>query len=300
MLKLAGGTHFLVLCRSVGRPHRLWMFRRFDDALAKWEGGSRLSPLISLNGSEVPAFAEGTDSWLLFAGPVFPGDLDPEELPPQIFLSLGLYNLVIFTCDPAMRERTKKYLEARNVPWEEWHLDGPALVETAFSPQLLVSRPPLPISLRSTPAGLAAQALLPAAREYATLVSTTFGRSQLSLPSASQDILNFDETFRGLVACLSTNPVLQHALYVNANAAISRHSSQTYAGTSPIVETECHFFIHALLGIGVASLALIQIRRFVETTFTRNRLVQRLKLCLEGAPHPADLLSLDFAPSRES
>ena len=124
MLKLAGGTHFLVVSRSVGSPHRLWMFRRFDDALTKWDGGSRLSPLIAFQGAEVPTFTEGTETWLLFAGPVFPGELDPEELPPQLFLSLGLYNLVIITSDPGWRERARTYVDARHVPWEEWHLKG--------------------------------------------------------------------------------------------------------------------------------------------------------------------------------
>jgi hypothetical protein len=292
MLKLAGGTHFLVLCRSVGRRHRLWLVRRFDDALSKWEAGARLSPLISLNGAEVPSFTEGTTSWLLFAGPVFPGDLDIEELPPQLFLSLGLYNVVLFTADPSKRDRAKKYISDHDVPWEEWQLNGHDLVDTSFSPKLLVTPSFVPASMRSPPVGLAAPALLPAAREYVTVIASTYGRSQLSLPTASQDIVDFDETFKSLVADQNSDPVLQHALYVNANAAISRHSSQTYAGTSPIVETECHFFTHALLGIGIASLALIQIRRFVEHTFARQRVLHRLKLSFAAPPHASDLLGL--------
>ena len=52
-------------------------------------------------------------------------------------------------------------------------------------------------------------------------------------------------------------------LLLTLNAALSRLSSQGLSGTSPILQTESHFWPHSLLGIGVASLALRNVASFV-------------------------------------
>lgn len=51
---------------------------------------------------------------------------------------------------------------------------------------------------------------------------------------------------------------------VNVNAALSRFTSQAFSGVSPISATECHFWSNSLLGIGLATQALVNIRRFTE------------------------------------
>jgi hypothetical protein len=53
------------------------------------------------------------------------------------------------------------------------------------------------------------------------------------------------------------------ALLTDANAALSRFTSQMFSGFSPIFETECHFWTHSMLGTGVANLALVEVRRFI-------------------------------------
>jgi hypothetical protein len=52
-------------------------------------------------------------------------------------------------------------------------------------------------------------------------------------------------------------------LLLTLNAALSRLASQALSGTSPILQTECHFWPHSLLGIGVASLALRNVASFI-------------------------------------
>lgn len=55
-------------------------------------------------------------------------------------------------------------------------------------------------------------------------------------------------------------------LLLTLNAALSRLSSQALSGTSPIIQTECHFWPHSFLGIGVASLALRNVASFITGT----------------------------------
>ena len=86
------------------------------------------------------------------------------------------------------------------------------------------------------------------------------------------------------------------ALLVDANAALSRYTSQTYSGISPICETECHFWTHSLLGTGIANLALMKIRRFVTNTLGEARIPEQIDL-LREVTDPALLRSvLDDGP----
>ena len=52
---------------------------------------------------------------------------------------------------------------------------------------------------------------------------------------------------------------------VTANAGLSRFSSQALSGTSPILQTECHYWTHSLLGTGVANRALWRVTDFLNS-----------------------------------
>lgn len=64
---------------------------------------------------------------------------------------------------------------------------------------------------------------------------------------------------------------------LTVNAGLSRYSSQTFAGTSPIIHTECHFWSNSLLGIGTTSIALRNIRAFIDKTLGKSRLPERFE-----------------------
>ncbi|MBV9759315.1 MAG: hypothetical protein JO340_02015 [Acidobacteriaceae bacterium] len=74
------------------------------------------------------------------------------------------------------------------------------------------------------------------------------------------------------------------AALTEINAALSRLSSQAFSGASPISETECHFWTHSLLGIGVPILALVNITRFLHRTLAEARLVQRFNAFKKVGP----------------
>ena len=103
MLQLVGGTHFLVLRTDEGK-HFVHCFRRFDEALQKQDGKSRLSPIFAVEGSPEPSFPEGHQTYLFFFGPVYPGQVDV-PLDVHAFLTLGLLNILFFcTTDQALQK----------------------------------------------------------------------------------------------------------------------------------------------------------------------------------------------------
>lgn len=71
-------------------------------------------------------------------------------------------------------------------------------------------------------------------------------------------------------------------LLLTLNAALSRMASQALSGTSPILQTECHFWPHSLLGIGVASLALRNIASFITGIVREARYSCSYQNVLEG------------------
>ncbi|MEZ5792338.1 MAG: hypothetical protein R3D34_16660 [Nitratireductor sp.] len=86
----------------------------------------------------------------------------------------------------------------------------------------------------------------------------------LGLETAAAPINSPETTSQTLPDQLLTNPTQQDIL-LTLNAGLSRMVSQVFAGTSPIIRTECHFWPHSFLGVGVANLALRNVSQFVTT-----------------------------------
>jgi hypothetical protein len=109
-----------------------------------------------------------------------------------------------------------------------------------------------------------------------------------------EELLVFDSAFSALLS-QSRAKDLQQTQLVNINAALSRLTSQTYSGISPILETECHFFTHSLLAVGTATMAIANFRRFIEDRVHESRLIGRLKCLAKQPPWTFDLMSLGTA-----
>jgi hypothetical protein len=286
MLELNGGTHYLLLSRDGTNGHLVHSTRRFADALSKWDSGTRISPIYGLNGADAPEIgSQNEQTWLLFFGPTYPGGINPEGLGP-IYITQGIYDIIVYSTTTAQRQAALAQVRALRVAWEEWELSGHRLRKVRISPR---DRHPIPpqylVPLGSLPA-----ALTPSAREYAVLTATAIARFQDYLPQAAVELGTFDRGFRSVVLGQDVNDLDKQAQLVNANAAISRQSSQTFAGVSPIVETECHFWTHSLLGVGIPSMALMTIRRFVATVFSQAKFFSRLD-ALQDVAEPRNLLN---------
>ena len=287
MVRLQGGGLHLVLRRRNG-GHTISVFDRFDDVLTNWCAGSRTSPIYPVNSARPTELSGRRRSWLLFVGPIDPSELaDVIDDHSGIFLTFGLYNILFFSHTEKQRSRAKRFALARNTQWEEWSLAGDRLdrAETSTShhsndrlakilPHLNLSQP---------------DALEASCREYRLLIAAAIARASHVCPAMADDIARFSRNFKQTIDSLRDDVTTTQGMLVKANAALSRFTSQTFAGTSPITETECHYWTHSLLGVGIASSALFNVRRFVEAVVCSTCIPDRIDLLKAAEPIGDDL-----------
>lgn len=155
--------------------------------------------------------------------------------------------------------------------WELWVLKGNEVQEHQYSDSVRKeSLAPLvsPIEL--------SKQLSPAVDEYQTLLAVTQSRGAAYFPDAGSEIAEFHRALAEQLKRLPVHEIRKLQWLINVNAALSRYSSQTFSGTAPILGMECHFWTHSLLGIGIATKALVNIRRFVESAAKDAALTGRL------------------------
>jgi hypothetical protein len=202
-----------------------------------------------------------------------------------VFLTLGLYNVLCAADTESDRDAARAIAElCQN--WEEWEIEQSRVVNVR-SANLTSAEVPSDL-LKGLDSSL-----VPTAREYATLIASSKARARVFAPGILPDDLSrFDRQLRSAVASPRLNDLSRQGLLTVANAALSRFSSQTFSGVSPILETESHYWTHSLLGVGVGSLALQQTRRFVENVFSEADIPRRLRRLAHVPPHPSPLTEL--------
>lgn len=268
-------------------PRKIAIHKGFKSALADWDSSTRSSPIFSLGADGVPDLGKQTPTHLAFIGPIHPSRL-PRSVPA--YLTLGLYNVILVAASKVQQAALSRFLAAHGgTSWEKWivrggKIQGLPLFSAATEPNKKkgvryskVARLKVPARIQST------------ADEYRALVATTASKAREHAPALAEDAVQLD---RILAREISKDPLpllQKHQWLVLVNAALSRLSSQALAGTSPIAETECHYWTNSLLGIGVACLALVKLRRFTERTLGAAELHARLKSLSEAPPHPVPL-----------
>ncbi|WP_227243098.1 hypothetical protein [Paraburkholderia caribensis] len=273
MAKLAGEQIYLLLNRSTDlRGHEIRAVSSVDAALQVWDSTTRMSPLFPIDDAAFPS-TEGDSRWFIFfIGPVDIGTLDLEGI--RAFASYGMHNLVVVSTvdkDPSVEQLLTSL---PNTPWEAWEVVGTEVKDVAFSTVVMGTRAAERVGVAAKPA--VPPQLKSASEEYRTLNAVTRAKCERYLPQFVADIDAFDEAFQKALNDGRRHAVDKLAYLANVNAALSRFSSQTFAGTSPIRETECHFWTHSLLGIGTATQALTNIRRHHDAAFRASRLPEKV------------------------
>lgn len=286
-MQLEGGTHFLLLRRAADyNNHSVLTFRRYDDVLTKWQTGDRVSPISPINNAALPELADGTVRSIHFLGPIHPGKV---TCPGKIYLSLGLFNIIIITESIEESEKAATFCGSCGCNWEKWNLLGNKIDTIMYSQPSIAPDAGIPNSVL-LPIKLPYEELKGTVFEYRALIASTIGRAATFISPTAKELQRFDTIFRELLVNkkMTYDSISKHGLLTIANAAMSRYSSQTFAGTSPILETESHVWSHSLLGLGIASLALRRIREFIETVFSSAGIFERLKLLsnVNAAPNP--------------
>lgn len=281
-----GSEYVLVVSRSSVAAHfSVSIVPDVRSAIRGWGPASRSSPIFALNGATPPSLSGRSEALLCFIGPMKPEDV-PEGL--VTFLTFGLYNVVLYARTVAERTQLRKFLDGKgNKPWELWTLKGSIVTQMEVSPHLQHTFKPVSVKPVNLPARLRS-----ATDEYQTLMAVTKARTVDYMPELISELTNFEEEFEHQLQTTDVHSIRKLQWLINVNAALSRFSSQTFAGTSPIAATECHFWTHSFLGIGIASKALLNLRRQIEKASIKAAFVQRIHALKAQPATPEKLNSL--------
>ena len=267
--------------------HQVFLFPSMDAALQGWTAGCRSSPIFpSRKGMLIPPLDDGKTRWIYFLGLTHAGLIPPTY---ETYLTLGLFNIMIFTEVDSRKKLSKDLARLGCANWECWKLQGHQLIDREYQ-----RAAGAPANAGKPISGLPSD-LRPAFTEYRTLLATTAANCEQWQPKLAEEIRHFEAMLKERLQRSDAHAVEKQSWLVNINAALSRFTSQTFAGISPIIETECHFWTHSLLGVGLATQALWKLRRFIARAGARAQLVDRLERMSKVAPQtvPLNKLSID-------
>jgi hypothetical protein len=280
----SGENSFLLLRKDSDNRQSVAVIPDGSEAFSLWNSSARLSPIfgvVKTDGVKSPTSFSFDNEWHL----VFVGPIHPEEVPGEItasataWLTIGLYNVILATTDICVSDALTEWATRNGLPFEYWNLiDGSVNASRAWSqPEIQNGWRANLISLWKS--GFDDE-LKEAVQEYCPMMASAISRSAGIPYGFSSDLITFSNTVTALLRVFkdkanADSPYWALGQFLVINAALSRFSSQTFAGTSPILTTECHFWLHSLLGIGLPTIVLRNIRVFLEKTLGKSRLHDR-------------------------
>jgi hypothetical protein len=280
-VEISSHSSVLALGRNPSTGRRtLRLFSDLAQVLPVWDGATRVSPVFPIRVERRSApnkhdFDGEHEVFLI--GPVAPTTLASAfGATSDAWLSLGSYNLVVRT-DPGSARTFESILRKRASRYERWRIRDGEVVSAATP-----IRRPSGKSWRHQLTRLARLTVPPELHhgivEYCPLMAAAISRSEQVMPAAAADLLLASRLVDELVRNKRVGSYEKLGLLTTINAGLARFTSQTFAGSSPVMETECHLWSHSLLGTGLANQALIHIRQFVDRTLGAARIPSRLEL----------------------
>lgn len=291
-MRLAKKYSFLTLQRETPKlDHIVRLVPSIEVALKSWVPSTRISPLFGFveHGTSVPSNDDFNGKhYLIFLGPIHPERVLECDLPnSRIWCSLGLYNVFIATSSEVEKKRLLRWARTRwkneeAVRFESWTVIDGHITSTSCS--IFDTDQD---GWRDELVDLARQhydpELLQTVKEYCPLIASCLSRSTQLTQDLSNDFQALNIHIKETLSDYE-NGDKGEALYPTLGqlttiiTGLSRFTSQTFSGTSPIVETECHLRSNSLLGIGIANLALARLRRFIQMKLGSARIPERFAL----------------------
>lgn len=270
---------FIVLDSSDPRRRQVSVANSLNGVLRAWTASTRFSPVHGLNSSPGTETFSGT--WLLtFLGPVHPFDF--AHANPSIkttWCSIGLFNVICASQDEAHSAELRQWLDEQKIASETWTVIDGVITAIDVRRNAGSDGAKLREKVAAFPFDRTITALRPSLLEYLPLMAATASRAEVTAPYFISDLQQFHETVGQSLGDAGTElgTLEKLNLVTVVNAGLSHFCSQTFSGISPIVETECPYWSHSLLGVGLATLALWKIKRFVENCFIASAIPDRLE-----------------------
>jgi hypothetical protein len=286
---------FLVLqSKSETIEHIIKLVPTQKEALMDWTFSTRISPLLGVYeyGTADPSrYDFPGDNYIFFVGPVHPIEIGKcVNKVTKLWISLGILNVVICTNSLPEKRKILKWVLDQNIQYELWSVKDGKIIRKQSSAVVTNST-----KWRKQLGGLTklkiSSEVDEAIREYAPLMATAMARSERIPFSLATDLNELNQHVMDLLKKPEQEGNDKYQIFADLlliNAGLSRFTSQIFSGTPHITETECHFKSHSLLGIGVPTIALRNLLRFVEATLG-NALIPEKFAKLAELPNNQDM-----------
>jgi len=278
-------SYLVLLGSSTGKSQsRVVLVPSLSDAIRSWDGRTRISPLFGISDVAIQSSKRSrfnSTSNLYFIGPIAPFEVSQliAKLPKRsnVWISTGAYNFVIQIHSTLDSKNAKQWLDNARCRWECWEIRDSLITNVQYSRIPGSETQTWKDSLSALQGPDDPPELRDAIEEYRALMVSGIARSEEVYPPFTADLLTANEIILSRIAAAKSAASADTiAMLVDVNAGLSRFASQAFSGASPIRETECHFWTHSLLGIGVANIALANSRRFLTRTLGEARIPERV------------------------
>lgn len=284
-----------------GRGRHLTLVSDLVAATSIWRASSRLSPVwFALRGarkSGLPSL-DGAKNTLLL-GPVTPtAIIDEVKEFGDVGLTLGLYNVFLIARNPPAAARAAEWAEKRGVHYEWWKLEGGVRSNVVKRTSVTPPQVKWLSELREVAEGATGPVTGDALSEFVALMSSAVHRASVDWPDLLEDL-------RAWVSLVSAdrdsgtrerdrrNSFQLLGTLTPLNAGLSRLTSQAFSGTSPVDQTECHWWMHSFLGTGVANMALRRLVSFLDSGLHSLRIPTRVQFLSGVSWSNGQLATLD-------
>lgn len=300
-MEIAKQHSFLVLQHANdSSKHTVKIVVSMSAALRDWEESTRISRIfgVSQYRTEKPVNKNFKgNSELIFLGPVHPERIrDSYRIKGKVWLTMGLFNVLIAPSSPDEKKAILQWANKEKINYEVWNIRDGEIIEKKVSARL-----PRSNNWRNHIADLSDSEIAPelneALQEYCPLMALSLSRAERlrdevhpNLYSINRFVIDTLNDFQNGKSIDALYPALGQIMIVNTG--LSRFVSQTFSGSTPIIETECHLRSNSLLGIGIPALGLWRLRGFLQNTLGSARLPRRFAMLGKCTTDVPDLNSL--------
>ncbi|GHT03719.1 hypothetical protein FACS189423_05280 [Bacteroidia bacterium] len=299
-MKICGSADYLVLSteENMGETiETVSLFYDYADVLNSWTNMSRVSPLYRLalvDGENLPDFSLQAKNYSLF----FIGPYSPQKLDIAIFakthlwISYGFFNIVCLTKDE-VSSQVSTFLEKNEVRFEKWEMDDKRIINKEIRPTM-ASVECIELSLINKYEETSL--LYNPIREFLTLTKACFERIKLVKEELALNLNSIANFVFEYMKHDKIPDLSKFGFLTTLNACLSRFTSQSLSGSSPINKTESHLWGHSLLGIGIANLALHNLAQFINDRIGKEDIPSLLSSYLEDKScerENIDLINID-------
>lgn len=241
-----------------------------------------------------------------------------DNLKKSVFFSLGLSSIIVATNNKEIIDEFKEISKVKETAYEKWEISDSVINNISHSITTPEYAEPLFNILNYESLPLTDRSLID---EFNITISLLVPKLQVHMPNELDKILKLIEEVNKLIEEIvflyepkgavpsslkeytidqlkegKLNQLIRHQnldRVIQINSSLSYISTQAFSGAIPILERRSLIRRNSLLGIGGGILALNNIARFIETSFSK---VSFDKIITETMPIAASLNGLDKFP----